>query len=170
MTVDYLMLQALEERERYSLLAMGHGDGPGCFCPVNSLLRESIEELARAFDWIVIDAEAGIEQVNRQVTRRVDYPLVVTDSSMRGASAAEAISSALLRVGSPAPTGVLFNRTVAPADPLLNRVRRAGLRVLGAIPMDPTIARFDHDGQSLLELPQTSPALQTLRKVLAEIG
>jgi hypothetical protein len=38
---------------------------------VNSFLREAVELLAGQFDLTVIDAEAGVEQVNRRVMGKV---------------------------------------------------------------------------------------------------
>jgi CO dehydrogenase maturation factor len=166
--LDYRMLEALEEQEGYALLAMGRTEGPGCFCPVNALLRECIETLARHFDWVIIDAEAGIEQVSRQVVRRVDHPLIITDASVRGAVAAEAIRDALERTDSPPPTGVIVNRTASVELSSVEKLERAGLSVLGSIPIDENLASFDRQGRSLLQLPNESPALQALENVLIQ--
>ncbi len=166
MTVDYLMLESLQERPGYSLLAMGRTEGPGCYCPVNSLLRGSIEEFAQSFDYIVVDAEAGIEQVSRQVTRRVDHSVIVTDSSLRGSETAGAIKDALQRVGCPPPKGVIFNRVHTPDESLLKRIGDADISYLGCVPVDDNLARFDLEGRSLLELPDDSPALSSLNKIL----
>ena len=169
MTVDYLMLEALQERTGYSFLAMGSTEGPGCYCPVNYLLRESIDELSGNFDYIVIDAEAGIEQVSRQVTRNVNYPIIVTDSSLRGAATAEAIKAALKRTSSPPPTGVIFNRAEVPAPSLVQRLVDAGIPLLGSVPPDENLARFDLEGRPLLELPPDSPSLLSLKGILTKL-
>jgi CO dehydrogenase maturation factor len=166
LTVDYLMLETLEECDGFSLLAMGHTEGPGCYCSVNALLRDSIEDLASNFDVIVIDAEAGIEQISRQVAQRVDHPLIVTDASLRGAATAKAIKQALARVNSPPPVGVICNRTETPDPNLVGRLTEAGLVVLGTIPLDQDLANFDSQGRSLLELPKNSRALGALKGIL----
>jgi CO dehydrogenase maturation factor len=170
MMFDYLIMETLQERDGYSLLVMGASKEPGCFCPLNSLLRESIEELSGKFDYIVIDAEAGIEQVNRQVTRRVDSPIIVTDSSLRGVATARAIIGALERSGQPPVKGVVFNRASEPDPALLERLADKGTPCLGAVPCDDNIARADLEGRSLLELPKDSPALSAFRGVLAGAG
>lgn len=166
--IDYLILEALAEHPLFSLLVMGRTEGPGCYCPVNTLLRESIEQLAGGFDYIVIDAEAGIEQVSRQVTKRVDRPVIVTDPSVRGAETAAAIAEALEKNGSKPAAGVIFNRADAPDPRLLERLEGAGLHCLGSVPSDPAILQFDLEGRPLLELPEQSPALKSLEKVLAD--
>jgi CO dehydrogenase maturation factor len=170
MMFDYLIMEALQERDGYSLLVMGASNEPGCFCPLNSLLREGIEELSVEFDYIVIDAEAGIEQVNRQVTRRVDWPIIVTDSSLRGVATARAIIGALERSGQPPVKGVVFNRASEPDPALLERLAETGVPCLGAVPYDDNIARADLEGRSLLELPKDSPALPAFRNALAGAG
>ena len=65
--LDYEVFAALEERENVAFLAIGRPEQEGCYCKVNSMLRDIIESVARNFDYVVIDGEAGIEQVNRRV-------------------------------------------------------------------------------------------------------
>jgi CO dehydrogenase maturation factor len=43
-----------------------------CFCGVTELLKFGIECLARQYKIILIDCEAGIEQINRRVISRLD--------------------------------------------------------------------------------------------------
>ena len=81
--LDYLLLEALTERQGYALLAMGHSTEKGCFCPANTLLRGAMDLIAEPFAAVLIDAEAGLEQIQRQVTRRVSRIVVLTDGSLR---------------------------------------------------------------------------------------
>ncbi len=94
-SIDWLVLESLQEMGDYSLLAMGRTDSKGCFCPVNTLLRTAIEKLSGGFRFVILDAEAGIEQVNRQVVRKIDFPIVVTDGSLRGMNAAGLLAQLL---------------------------------------------------------------------------
>src|SRR5690606_31263402 len=61
--IDYELFDALEERDGYALLAIGRPEDEGCFCKVNSLLKDIIRDLAGKFDIVLIDGEAGIEQI-----------------------------------------------------------------------------------------------------------
>ena len=47
------------------------------------LLKNVISMLAGQFDYVVIDGEAGIEQVNRRVMEQVTHLLLVTDQSRK---------------------------------------------------------------------------------------
>lgn len=167
---DYHLLEALVEVRGFGLLAMGPGREPGCYCAVNRLLRDGLEALGGGFDHVVIDAEAGLEQVSRQVFRRVDLPLVVTDASLRGAQAAAAIAATAARLGQRRPAGVIFNRVAAPDPALRARLEAAGLADLGAVPLDAAVADADRDGRSLLDLPADTPALAAVRSILARLG
>lgn len=155
--VDWWVLEALQERERCSLLAMGRPESRGCFCSVNALLRAAITHLGSGFAAVIIDAEAGVEQIQRQVMERVDRPIVVTDGSRRGMHTAELLAELLRRYGvGQGPTALLVNRAPAPSE------IPAAFELWGTIPHDPLLERFDAEGRSLLELPRGTPAWQAL--------
>ena len=80
-TLDYMVMEALVEHDNLALLAMGRSESLGCFCSVNAILRDAIKLLSQRFDILVIDGEAGVEQINRQVVDRIDHLIMVTDTS-----------------------------------------------------------------------------------------
>ena len=72
--MDYVGLkisEALVESERVDLLAMGRPEGPGCYCAANDMLRFCIDRLAKNYDYVVIDCEAGMEHISRQTTQDI---------------------------------------------------------------------------------------------------
>ncbi len=166
--IDYLLLSALQEEKGYSLLAMGRTNTIGCYCPVNSLLRDTIEEISENFDIIVIDAEAGIEQINRQVTKAVQYPIILTDNSMRGVKTAVLALQAIEESPemNPEKTGVIFNRIDSERDDLINVILESGLSFYGSIPPDAIITERDALGLSALDMPEGSPAFNALKEIL----
>jgi CO dehydrogenase maturation factor len=170
LTADYLLLEALVETHGFGFLAMGASREAGCYCAVTRLVRDGLATVAADFDHVIIDAEAGMEQVSRQLVRDVDLPLVVSDPSQRGAQAAAAIAATAARLGLPRPAGVIFNRVAAPAADVAARLEAAGLPCLGAIPVDDAVARLDAAGRPLLELPAAAPALRATAAVLARLG
>ncbi len=167
--VDYYLLEALVEKEGFSLLAMGRTEVLGCYCPVNSLLRAAVEALSASFDLMVLDAEAGLEQINRKVLRRVDILLVVSDPSARGFHTAGAMQELVrsqpeLR---PGRIGLVVNRCPADSgEDWEKNAREQGLELLGTIPEDPVLREMDRTGESLLALPAESKAMVGIRGVL----
>jgi CO dehydrogenase maturation factor len=162
--IDWMVLEALQEHGAFSLLSMGRTDTKGCFCPVNTILKTAIEKLASGFSYVILDAEAGIEQVNRQVVGRVDLPIVVTDGSQRGRQAAGAIAGLLSKydLGRKRP-GLVLNRVEDIPEGVPD-----GLDFWGNVPDDDQVRGYDQQGRSLLELPKDSPALLSVKKILGD--
>ncbi len=166
--LDYMLLEALVETKAFALLAMGRTETLGCFCPVNDLLRGAVEALSRSFDTILIDGEAGVEQINRQVVRRVDALIIVSDATARGLQTAALVHRMVREdhVIECGRLGLVFNR-VTGDRPLLERsARDIGLDVLGFVPQDENIARHDLVGHPILELPADSPGLVAVRGIV----
>ena len=90
--LDYEVFDALYERDGYALLAIGRPEDEGCFCKVNNLLKDIIADLAGRFDVVLIDGEAGIEQINRRVMKTVDHLVLVSDTSVKGLGVANTIA------------------------------------------------------------------------------
>jgi len=163
-TVDYRLLETVEQRDHLALLAVGRPEEAGCYCALNTLLRESLADLIQRFDVTVIDAEAGLEQVNRRVLQSVDRLFLVSDPTARGLRVAEELAAlAEQAAGAPRVAWVL-NRVRAERD-AEELASRAGLPLAGTIPEDPAVRDHDRDGRSLLELPEC-PALDAVRNIL----
>ncbi|MHB9090935.1 MAG: ATP-binding protein, partial [Chloroflexota bacterium] len=77
--LEYRIQESLVEGSGVDLLAMGRPEGPGCYCAANNMLRVSVDRLAKNYDFVVIDNEAGLEHLSRRTTRDVDVLLVVSD-------------------------------------------------------------------------------------------
>jgi len=155
----------------FDLLIMGRSEGPGCYCSLNDLLRYGIETTSRNFDVIVIDAEAGPEQVNRRVLQNVDTLIIITDTSMRGFQTAKLIA----RIGDarairPSRSGLVINKVRETDQSLRDAAAQTGLEVLGYIPEDENVITYDSIGRPMIELPETSPSVIAVKGILEKIG
>src|SRR5512138_1037329 len=91
--LEYHVRSSLAEGSRFDLIAMGRGEGQGCYCAVNHNLREVIDSISKNYRYVVIDNEAGMEHLSRRTTRDVQHLLIVTDPTQRGLVAAERIGT-----------------------------------------------------------------------------
>src|SRR5699024_9839317 len=80
----FRILDTMVEERKFAFLAIGRPESAGCYCTVNAYLKEVITLLAGDFDYVVIDGEAGVEQINRRVMEQVTHLVLVTDPSRRG--------------------------------------------------------------------------------------
>ena len=162
--VDYRLLEALSEYQNMAFLAVGRPEEDGCYCQVNTFLRRSIEYLSDKFDLTIIDAEAGVEQINRRVMSGIDQLLLVSDQSQKGLRVAETvcqIASASARVVN---CSLVLNRVRSEKE-IEYAVASTKLPLLGWLPEDKTVYHFDASGESFLNLPDC-PSLKSARLLL----
>lgn len=164
--------EVMVEEKGYDFLSMGRGEGPGCYCYVNSVLRTIMDKLEEEYPYVLMDNAAGMEHLSRRTTRDADVLLVVSDHSRKGVNSALRIADLAKELELEIKrVGVVINRAPGgQADPrLLKEVEERGLEVMGVIPEDEGITRFDMEGRSVLELPEEDPAVQAVKDILRGI-
>lgn len=166
-----LMRSILAHGKGFDLLTMGRPEEPGCFCACNELLRFGIDTLAEDYDYVIIDGEAGPEQLNRRVVKSVDCLLVMADMSARSLQTAAGILDVSKKGENNIDVkraGLVLNRVRndEPKDELLKKV---GLEVFGELPEDAMVNKFDRDSTSLFELPMDSACPQAVVKIIKKI-
>ncbi|MBR5260406.1 MAG: AAA family ATPase [Eggerthellaceae bacterium] len=165
--LDYMVFESLVETDGFAFLAMGRSRDLGCYCAVNDLLRDAVELLVGEFDTVLIDGEAGLEQINRQVVASVDDLIVVSDGSLRGLKTVTSVVE------------LAHEHELVPQDRIhlvLNRqdgeVDAAALQgegvpeLLGAIPADAELAAYDRAGEPLTKLPHENAAAHAVWHVI----
>ena len=75
---------ALVEAKGFDLIAMGRPEGEGCYCYANNILKEVIAEISSSYPYIVLDNEAGLENLSRRIVQKVDMLVLVSDASNSG--------------------------------------------------------------------------------------
>jgi len=76
--------ESLVEAEDFDLVAMGRSEGPGCYCYANNVLGAVIREISDNYPYVVIDNEAGLENLSRRIVKSVDLLVLVAEPSMNG--------------------------------------------------------------------------------------
>jgi CO dehydrogenase maturation factor len=172
---DYLDLrinEALVEERGFDLLAMGRPEGPGCYCAANNILRTSVDRISDAYDYVVIDNEAGLEHLSRRTTRDVDLLLIVSDPSLRGIIAAARVAEVLDELKtSVGAVYLIVNRALGEALPeaLSTAISQHKLNLVGLIPADPAVNELDALGQPIIQLPLDAPSRRSLEQILAAV-
>jgi CO dehydrogenase maturation factor len=159
----------MEEGEQIDLLAMGRPEGQGCYCAVNHLLRNIIDDISGKYPFVVVDNEAGMEHISRRTTKDVDQLLVVTDPTVRGIRAAASIAAMAADVEvNVRRTALVVNRvTGALPVELQAAIEQIGIEVLAMIPADDRVGDLDAVGQPLVALNGNSPAASSVAKMTA---
>src|SRR5574341_23454 len=169
--LDYEIRSSLAEGDQVDLIAMGRGEGPGCYCAVNHNLREVIDSLTKNYRYVVIDNEAGMEHLSRRTTRDVQHLLVVSDPTQRGIVAAQRIAALRNELDINVEHAYLILNRVPGDMPseLQAAIDHLDIPLLGAIPADETITRFDVTGRPLVEMADDSPVYRAVAAMLEQI-
>jgi CO dehydrogenase maturation factor len=114
-----------------------------------------------------MDNEAGMEHLSRRTTRDVDYLLLVSDASMRGMVAAEAMVALKKELEiNVKNTYLIVNRVQGQLTPELQaKADSMGVPLLAALPYDPQVAEFDSQGKALIELPEDALMSKAVNEV-----
>jgi CO dehydrogenase maturation factor len=169
--LDYQIRSSLAEGNRFDLIAMGRGEGPGCYCAVNHNLREVIDSMSRHYAYVVIDNEAGMEHLSRRTTRDVQHLLIVSDPTRRGLVAAQRIADMRKELDINVENAFLIlNRIpgVIPSD-LQDYIEKMNVPVLGTVPADEELSAFEFSGRPLVDLGDESPVYQAVAEMMRKI-
>lgn len=169
--VQYRLQQCLIETPAVDLLVMGGPQGPGCYCYPNDLLRQYLERLAANYDFLVVDAEAGLEHLSRRTIPRADILFVMSDATARGVRAAGRVKAIVDSLKTPIDRLYLVvTRVENSLEPLQEEIEATGLELLGTVPLDQEIIARDLAGRPLVDLPEGAPAVQAVRRLLEQVG
>ena len=163
----FRIFDTMVEGQAFSFLAIGRPESAGCYCKVNAYLKEVINLLSKDFDYVVIDGEAGIEQINRRVMEKVTHLVLVTDPSRKGTQVIETIRRVADELVMYDRCGAVVNRLDDPA--MLPHIHIDGTELLAVIPSDPVHARNDIEGRSVFDLPANSPVMCGARAALVKL-
>ena len=163
----YKIFDALVETDGFAFIAVGRPESAGCYYKINTYLKEVISILSNEFDYVVIDGEAGIEQINRRVMEKVSHLLLITDASKKGTQVISTIKSVADELVMYKKIGAIVNRI--PDESVIPYIDTNGIPVLSYIPTDSNLAIYDIEGKNITKLPDDSNVVEGARKALVEM-
>jgi CO dehydrogenase maturation factor len=159
-------------RMELDLLAMGRGEGKGCYCAVNNALAAALAEIVDGYDLVLVDAPAGMEHLNRYVLPAVDLFLVVTTPAPAARAVARRVMQAVDGVGmAAAQRGTVLNRADVGRDRDVSP-DGDGLPPPWAVVYDDVVwlPQLERQGRPVVALYDDSPARAALRAALQMLG
>lgn len=165
--------ESIVESNGFDLISMGRPEGAGCYCYANNVLKSVIAQISGQYPAVVLDNEAGLENLSRRIVQKVDLLVLVSDASNSGMETLSRLYS-------------LANEMTIQYDKLIliiNRMRSDKLPakmeeikefthaddVIG-IPDDIEIATFAEYNRSFLELPGQNPVLVKVDGIIKSLN
>lgn len=164
----YRIFDAMVEKDGFAFIAVGRPESSGCYCKVNSYLKEVISLLSNEFDYVVIDGEAGIEQINRRVMEKVSHLILITDPSKKGTQIVQTIKNVADDLVMYDEIGVIVNRINDMS--LCDYIDTGEIPVLTYISDDENLAAFDIQGKCIFNLPEDSNVIIGAEEALKKIN
>jgi len=170
--VEFMFGDALFEEDDYDLLVMGRTQGAGCYCYVNGVLKTQIDRYSGSYSHIIVDNEAGLEHISRGTLPKVDILVLVSDCSRRGIQAAGRVAGIVRELKlNPKVMKLVVNR--APDGELgagvLEEIRAQSLDLLGVLPQDENVYRYDSDGLPSSSVPDDSPVKVAFKNIITKL-
>ena len=163
----YRIFDTMVEQQKFSFLAIGRPESAGCYCKVNAYLKEVINLLSHDFDYVIIDGEAGIEQINRRVMEKVTHLILITDPSRKGTQVIDTIKKVADELVMHDRCGAIVNR-IGDVE-MIPYIRIEGTEVLSYIGSDNKHAANDIQGLSVFDLPADAPVIAGAREALQKL-
>jgi CO dehydrogenase maturation factor len=169
--IDYKLSEILVEEKGFDLLSMGQGEGPGCYCYPNTIVRNYIEKLASNYKYVVIDNEAGMEHISRRTNGNLDFLLLVTDPSLKGIRTCKKLEDLVNKLGLNIKKLYLILNRVENGVPsqLMEELGKLKLNLLGVLPEDKNIIDYELNGIPMLNLEDSSISVIKLNEVMEKI-
>jgi CO dehydrogenase maturation factor len=155
---EQLFYEALEERDGFDILCMGRGEGRGCYCGVNALLQECMQNLCRDYRHVIVDLEAGLEQISRGIIESVDTLLVLYEPTKK----AEIVAHTLMELASELYLQIKKTYLIE------NKVKKECKDSL-FLPFDESVQRLDAEGESIFSLPEDSVAAKAMERIVSKV-
>jgi CO dehydrogenase maturation factor len=170
---EFMFNDALIEEDDYDMIVMGRTQGAGCYCYVNGILKAQIEKYKSGYRYIVVDNEAGLEHISRGILPHIDVLLLISDASRRGIQAVGRIAKMVQDLKlNPGVTKLIVNR--APDSVLeagvQEEIANQKLDLIGVVPQDDTVYRYDADGKPSAYVPEDSPVKAALKAIMEKLN
>ena len=190
--IGYGLHDALVESRGFDLLVMGHGEGAGCYCHANDLLRGFLEKLTQGYAYVVLDNEAGMEHLSRRTARSMDVLLLAANPSITALRTVRRIHDLIGKLKLDIGRSYLVLNQLSPAQVMagngscrsndscrsngkgvgeeLAALEKEGLPVVAEMPFDEKVYEHSVASTGILNLPDDSKALVAAQNLVRELG
>lgn len=155
--------------ERFDLISLGPRWTIGDYRSANFLFEFVIPSIGENYANIVVDSPAGLEHLNRKVIPNIDDLFLLLDPAMKSIKHVARVRKITREVGTSYKHLYLVGNYEFD-DAAEQRLKRTGETYLGRIDYDANVKECNLKGESLLNLPDSSPACLSVKKILAEAG
>jgi len=158
--------RGLYEGESFDLIAVGTKYIEGCYCLPDAALKRALEGLTRTYRYVLIDSPAGLEHLNRRIASEVEDIFDIVGPSKKSFDHVRRAYRIVKEVKISFQNFYIVGGYRLPESMESDVKKKTNLEYLGKIAFDSNVEEYVLHGKSLLELPDSSPAYQSVKEML----
>ncbi len=162
--------KGLYEGASFDLIAVGTKFVEGCYCLPDAALKRALEDLAKTYKYVLIDSPAGLEHLNRRIASKVDDIFDIIDPSRKSFNHVERAYKVAKECKIDFKNFYIVGGYRFPEGLEEEVKKRAKMKYLGKIVYDKSVENYVLSGKSLLELPSSSPAFNSVKELMEKAG
>ncbi len=167
--LELRIAESLIESDDFDLIAMGRSEGPGCYCYANNVLKAVLNTMVSKYPYVILDNEAGMENLSRRIVNKVSLLVIVTDPTTRGFETVRRLHklSGEMEIAYD-KLAIVVNRLRRKELPsAADELRRAtGADLIVGLPEDEDIFAISEQSGNLRHLSPDNPVLTGLDRVI----
>jgi len=170
--VEYKINTSLVEQPEFDFIAMGRPEGIGCYCYPNHMLQWALNRLINYYPFMVIDNEAGLENLSRRIVHHINLMLMISDPSVRGIKTAGRITDIMKDVNITADkTHLIINRLRNGELPrrLKEEVEARNLDLAGILPVSEEITNCDLEGKPIYDIETNTRVYRAIDGIMKKL-
>jgi len=160
----------LYEGTSFDMIAVGTKFIEGCYCLPDASLKKALEGLTKTYRHILIDSPAGLEHLNRRIASKVDDIFDIIDPSRKSFNHVERAYKIAKEVKIDFKNFYVVGGYRFPEALEAEARKKIQLEYLGKIAYDKKVEDYILLGKSLLELPSSFPAYNSVKELMKKAG
>jgi CO dehydrogenase maturation factor len=161
--------RGLYEGEYFDFLSVGTKWVEGCYCLPDAALKKALGTITRNYQFILIDSPGGLEHLNRKIASSVDMIFDIMGPSSKSFQHVKRAHRIIREVGITFDQFYVIGGYAFPDELGERAATETGLPYLGKIANDDMLAEYVLSGRSLIDIPDSSRAYQSVTQILDRI-
>ena len=155
--------------DRFDLMSLGPKWTEGDYRTANNVFEFIIPSIGENYASILIDSPAGLEHLNRRIVPRINDLFIVVDPSKKSIAHIDRVRRITREVGIKVERLFIVGNYEFDAE-AEKIMESTGETYLGKMDYDADLKKHNLLGKSLLDLPDDSPACQSIKRIITEVG
>jgi CO dehydrogenase maturation factor len=166
----FLFQESLYEgRDFFDFIGIGTKWIEGCYCLPDRSLSQIMDLWGENYEYVIVDSPAGVEHLNRRITKKIKDVFNVLDPSKKSFDNATRSHRIMKEVDIEFENYYLIGGYRFP-EKMVDEANNQPFPFLGRIEPDPLIMDYNIEGKSLFKLPEDNPTYKSIKKIMKKAG